>query len=51
VKDAFGIIADDSALEQEGSRQQADGAVRRALAKRRRKVGEYIDRVARTIQK
>jgi uncharacterized protein YjbJ (UPF0337 family) len=51
VKEAVGIIADDSALEQEGSRQRAEGAVQESLGKARRKVGEYVDRVAKTIKK
>jgi uncharacterized protein YjbJ (UPF0337 family) len=51
VKEAVGNITGDSALEREGSRQRAEGAVQESLGKARRKVGEFVDGVAKAIKK
>jgi uncharacterized protein YjbJ (UPF0337 family) len=50
AKEAVGIITGDSALEQEGSRQRAEGAVEESVGKARRKVGEFVDGVAKAIK-
>jgi uncharacterized protein YjbJ (UPF0337 family) len=51
VKEAVGIIAGDSALEREGSRQRVEGAVQESVGKARRKVGEFVAGVAKAIKK
>lgn len=51
VKQAAGIVTGNSALEREGSRQRAGGAVEETLGKARRKVGEFVGGVARAIKK
>lgn len=51
VKEAAGIITGNRALEQEGSRQRAEGAVQETIGKAGRKVGEFVDEVAKAIKK
>jgi uncharacterized protein YjbJ (UPF0337 family) len=51
AKEAVGILTADSALEREGSRQRAEGAVQEGLGKARRKVGEMVGEVAQAINK
>ena len=51
VKEAVGNITGDSALEREGSGQRAEGAVQESLGKARRKVGKFVDGVAKAIKK
>jgi uncharacterized protein YjbJ (UPF0337 family) len=51
VKQAAGIISGNSALEREGSRQRAGGAVEEKVGKARRKVGEFVGGVAKAIKK
>jgi uncharacterized protein YjbJ (UPF0337 family) len=50
-KEIVGIITGDGALELEGDRQQAEGEVQERVGKARRKVGEFVDGVAKTIKK
>jgi uncharacterized protein YjbJ (UPF0337 family) len=50
AKEAVGVLTGDRALEQNGSRQRAEGAVQENLGKARRKVGEFISGVAKTIK-
>jgi uncharacterized protein YjbJ (UPF0337 family) len=50
-KEIVGIVTGDSALEQEGFRQAAEGAARESVAKARRKVGERLDGAAKAITK
>lgn len=51
VKEAVGIITADGALEREGSRQRAEGAVQESLGKARRKVDEFAGGVAQAIKR
>jgi uncharacterized protein YjbJ (UPF0337 family) len=51
VKEAVGIVTGDKTAEREGSQQRAEGAVQENLGKARRKVGEFVEGVAKTIQK
>ncbi len=51
VKEAAGIITGNRKLEREGSRQRAEGAVQESVGKARRKVGEFVDGVAKAIKK
>jgi len=51
VKEAVGIITADSALERDGSRERAEGAVQESVGKARRKVGEFVGGVAQAIKK
>ena len=51
VKEAVGSITGNRKLEREGSRQRAEGAVQEGLGKARRKVGEFVDGVAKAIKK
>ena len=51
VKEAVGIISGDRKLENEGAAQRAGGAVQESLGKARRKVGEVLTDLGRTISK
>lgn len=51
VKEAVGIVTGDSALEREGSRQRAEGAVQEGVGKARRKAGELVDGIAAVIKR
>ena len=51
VKEAVGIVTGDSAMEREGSRERAAGAVQESLGKARRKAGEVVDGVAQAIKR
>ncbi len=51
VKEAVGIISGDRKLENEGSAQRAEGAVEENLGKARRKVGEFLTDLGKTIGK
>jgi uncharacterized protein YjbJ (UPF0337 family) len=51
VKEAAGIITGDSTLERKGARQRAEGAVEESVGKARRKVGEFVDGVAKAVKK
>ena len=51
VKEAVGVITGDGALEREGSRERAEGAIQEGLGKARRKVGELVGGVAKAIKK
>lgn len=51
VKEAAGIVTDDGALEREGARERAAGAVQEGLGKARRKVGDFVGGVAKAIKK
>ena len=47
VKEAVGIVTGDAALEKKGARQRAKCSVQESLGKARRKVGEFVDGVAK----
>jgi uncharacterized protein YjbJ (UPF0337 family) len=51
VKETVGSITGNRKLEQEGSRERAEGAVQEGLGKARRKVGNFVDWVAKAIKK
>lgn len=51
AKEAAGIITADRELEQKGSQQRAEGSIQEGLGKARRKVGEMVDDVAKSIKK
>ena len=51
VKEAVGVITGDGALEREGSQQRTEGAVQESVGKARRKVGNFVDGVAKAIKK
>lgn len=51
VRETVGRITGNRKLEQEGSRERAEGAVQESLGKARRKVGEFVDGVAKAIKK
>jgi uncharacterized protein YjbJ (UPF0337 family) len=51
MKEAAGIITANRELEQKGSQQRAGGAVQENLGKARRKVGEMVADVGRSIKK
>ena len=51
VKEAVGKVTGDRALERKGARQRAEGAVQEGVGKARRKVGEFVGRVAKAIKK
>jgi uncharacterized protein YjbJ (UPF0337 family) len=51
VKEAVGIITGDKALERKGSQLRTEGAVQESVGKARRKVGEFVDGVAKAIKK
>lgn len=50
VKEAAGILTGDKSLEREGSRQRVEGAVQENLGKATRKVGEFVEGVAKAIK-
>ncbi len=50
VKEATGILTGDKALEQKGADQRAEGATQESLGKARRKVGEFVDDLAKKIK-
>jgi uncharacterized protein YjbJ (UPF0337 family) len=50
VKEAVGILSGNEKLEQEGSLQRAEGAVEEGLGKARRKIGELLTNVGKTIK-
>ena len=50
-KEICGILTGDSALELEGDRDQAEGEAQESLGKARRKVGEFVDGVAKKTKK
>ena len=49
-KEIVGIITGDSALELEGDQQQAEGEVQESLGKARRKVGDFVDGIAKAVK-
>jgi uncharacterized protein YjbJ (UPF0337 family) len=51
VKEAVGVISGDRKLENEGSAERVEGAVQENLGKARRKVGEVLTGLAKTIDK
>ena len=51
MKEAAGIITADRELEQKGSQQRAGGEIQESLGKARRKVGEVVGDVAKSIKK
>lgn len=51
VKEAAGILTGNSKLEREGTQQRAAGAIQESVGKARRKVGEFVDDVAKAIKK
>jgi uncharacterized protein YjbJ (UPF0337 family) len=51
VKEAVGIISGDRKLENEGAAQRAAGAVQESLGKARRKVGEVLTDLGKSISK
>ena len=51
VKEAVGIISGDRKLENEGAAQRAAGAVQESLGKARRKVGEVLADLGKSISK
>jgi uncharacterized protein YjbJ (UPF0337 family) len=51
VKEAVGKVTGDRALERKGAGQRAEGAVQEGVGKARRKVGEFVGRVAKAIKK
>ena len=51
VKQAAGRITGNRELEREGSRQRAAGAVQESLGRAHRKVGEFVEGVAKAIRK
>jgi len=50
-KEAVGIIAGDSKLEQEGARERAEGAAQEGLGRARRKAGELVEKIGAAIKK
>ena len=51
VKESVGILTGNTKLEREGSRERTAGAVQQSVGKARRKVGEFVAGVAKTIKK
>ena len=51
VEEALGIITGNRALEREGSRQRSGGELQEGIGKARRKVGEFVYRVSKSIKK
>ena len=51
VKEAVGIISGDRKLENEGSAERAEGAAQENLSKARRKVGEFLTDLGKSISK
>ena len=51
VKETIGSITGNRKMQREGSRERAGGAVQEGLGKARRKVGKFVDRVAKAIKK
>ena len=51
LKEAAGIITGNRELEREGSRQRTKGAAEERLGRARRKVGELVDGIAKSIKK
>jgi uncharacterized protein YjbJ (UPF0337 family) len=51
VKEAAGILTGDKAMEREGARDRAAGAIDETLGQARRKVGTFLAGVARSIDK
>jgi uncharacterized protein YjbJ (UPF0337 family) len=51
VKEAVGILSGDRKLEREGSVQRAEGAIEEGVGKARRKVGEVLKNLGKSIQK
>jgi uncharacterized protein YjbJ (UPF0337 family) len=50
VKEAAGVLIGNKELEEAGAEQRAEGALEENLAKAKRKVGELVDAVAKTIK-
>lgn len=50
MKEAVGIVTGDKTVEREGSQQRAEGTVQENVGKARRKVGEFVEGVAKKIQ-
>jgi uncharacterized protein YjbJ (UPF0337 family) len=51
VKEAAGTLTGNRKLEREGARQRAKGAAQERVGKARRKVGDFVDGVAKAIKK
>ena len=51
VKEVAGIVTGNRKLEREGARQRTEGSVQEGLGKARRKVGEFVGKVATAIKK
>jgi len=51
AKQATGTLTGNRKLEREGSRQRSKGAAQESVGKARRKVGEFVDGVAKAIKK
>ena len=50
VKEAAGVLTGNRALEQEGANQRADGAVQEGVGKARRKVGDFVEDVGKSLK-
>ena len=50
VKEAVGILSGNRKMEREGSVQRAEGAVEEGLGKARRKVGELLTNLGKSIK-
>lgn len=50
VKEAVGIVTGDKALEKEGSRLRAKGAVEETVGKMRRKADELVEGIAEKVK-
>ena len=50
LKEAAGIVTGNNVLEREGAKQRAAGAAEENLGRARRKVGETVDRIAKSIK-
>jgi uncharacterized protein YjbJ (UPF0337 family) len=51
VKEAAGVLTGNPALEQEGADQRTDGAVQEGVGTARRKVGDFVEDVGKSIKK
>lgn len=51
VKETVGIMTGDGALERKGARQRVEGEVQESVGEARRKVGAFVDGVAKSIKK
>ena len=50
AKEAAGVLTGNRALEQEGADQRADGAIQEGVGKARRKVGDFIEDVGKSLK-